>query len=236
MREITVKREFPLALRQILTSKYVKIVHSVWAASKHWKANTGKKCAANSCCCFDSSFLQSKSFFKNNHFAYFSFADYPFGRRVELLNRDIINAPFHYFGQHAVCADYFCTGPKENEVDTVQKCLLPENRKFWDAVVGLANHYAGFASSLIYCLDNNLAEQFNGVIAQKVNGKRSNFSQRGGAVTRSYAAVASFNTSGRYHEVVHSVALGHGAIGQYSIIVALSRDQVSCSAALEVCS
>ena len=143
----------------------------------------------------------------------YSSVDFPFGRRIELLNRDIINAPFHYFGQHTACADYFCNGPKENEVDTVQKCLLPENRKFWDAVVGLANHYAGFANSLIYCLDNNLAEQFNSVVCQKVNGKRSNFSQRGGAVTRGYAAVASFNTSGRYHETIHRAALGHATIG-----------------------
>lgn len=129
-----------------------------------------------------------------------------------------MNAPYHYFGCHTNCAEYFCTGPKENEDDTVQQCLLPANRKFWDAVVGLTNHYAAFANSLIYCLDNNLAEQFNSVVAQKVNGKRANYCQRGGAVTRAYAAVASFNSSGRYHEAIHKAALRNTTMGRYTFL------------------
>ncbi|KAJ1521748.1 hypothetical protein ONE63_003384 [Megalurothrips usitatus] len=119
-------------------------------------------------------------------------------------------------------SDYFCQGPKEGEVDMVENCLRPENRKFWDAVVGLANHYAGFADSLIYCLDNNLAERFNNVVAQKINGKRVNHNQRGGVLTRGLAAVASVNTSGRYHEAVHRAAVGAAPLGESTLFLALA--------------
>lgn len=45
MREISVKTGYPIQLRHKLAERYIKIVHSVWAASKYWKANTGEQCS-----------------------------------------------------------------------------------------------------------------------------------------------------------------------------------------------
>lgn len=36
--------------------------------------------------------------------------------RANLLKRDIVNGPKHIFGDHSVCADYFCKKDKEGEV------------------------------------------------------------------------------------------------------------------------
>ncbi|KAJ1531340.1 hypothetical protein ONE63_000024 [Megalurothrips usitatus] len=111
----------------------------------------------------------------------------------------------------------FCDGAqKEGEVDKVAECELPANRPFWDAVTSLASHYASYANSLIYCLDNNLAELFNNVVAKFVNGKRINFNQRGGVWTRTQAAVVSLNAEGRYHKEIHRAAAGDKPMGQYA--------------------
>lgn len=190
--------------------------------------NTGRRTQVSSAALCSTFHCNLRS---DTHVTDFSFSEYHFGERIEKLRRDIINAPFHYFGQHSNCARYFCTGlNKDNETDIVQnECHRSGNRPFWDAVVGLANHYAAYASSLIYCLDNNLAEQFNSVVCQKVNGKRANYTQRGGINTRGYAAVVSLNASGRYHEVIHKTHLGHATIGNYDVS-ALELEQHRCAA------
>lgn len=39
--------------------------------------------------------------------------------KVNLLKSDILNGPYHVFGYHAHCAQYFCIGPKDSENNLV---------------------------------------------------------------------------------------------------------------------
>ncbi|KAJ8877089.1 hypothetical protein PR048_021541 [Dryococelus australis] len=74
----------------------------------------------------------------------------------EELRKDILNSPFHVFGDHSKCSErqYFCDGlPKPREVNLVQRA-------------------ASNASSLILDVDNNMAENYNSVVAKFVGGKR----------------------------------------------------------------
>lgn len=37
--------------------------------------------------------------------------------------KDIINGPYHIFGQHTLCENYFCRGPKEREKNLVLEII-----------------------------------------------------------------------------------------------------------------
>lgn len=71
---------------------------------------------------------------------------------------------------------YFCTGPKENEIDLVPQM---ETCGLWADISGAKNIVAYHAQSLIYNVNNNAVEGFNSVVAKFVGGKRVNFSLRG---------------------------------------------------------
>lgn len=61
------------------------------------------------------------------------------------------------------------------------------------------------AGSLIQDVDSNIVEQFNGIIAMLVGGKRVNFSLGNSYETRCFAAVIQFNTSRLHSEVCRNI-------------------------------
>lgn len=71
---------------------------------------------------------------------------------------------------------YFCSGPKDNEIDLVPQM---ESCGLWVDISGAINIVAHHAQSLIYNVNNNAVEGFNSVVAKFVGGKRVNFSLRG---------------------------------------------------------
>jgi hypothetical protein len=71
---------------------------------------------------------------------------------------------------------YFCTGPKDNEIDLVPQM---ESCGLLADISGAKNIVAHHAQSLIYNVNNNAVEGFNCVVAKFVGGKRVNFSLRG---------------------------------------------------------
>ncbi|KAE9533844.1 hypothetical protein AGLY_008923 [Aphis glycines] len=105
--------------------------------------------------------------------------------------------------------NYFCTGPKENEIDLVPQM---ETCGLWADISGAKNIVAYHAQSLIYNVNNNAVEGFNSVVAKFVGEKRVNFSLRGSYSARCNAAVSSFNFGPKYlnnfHKKVTNVSPG----------------------------
>lgn len=119
---------------------------------------------------------------------------------VSGLRKDILNSPYHIFGKHSNCAQYFCTGRKLYElnlIDEVLQCGLMKE------ISTALRRVADNAKSLLLDVDNNICEQFNSVINKHIGGKRINFSQKQSYSTRIYTAVVSFNTDGNYIRELH---------------------------------
>lgn len=128
-------------------------------------------------------------------------AELPHTEQVRSLRADIHNGPYHVFGDHSKCADYFCTkkdSAEENWVTPMKGSGLFQDVQYYTERV--AKH----AESLLLNMDNNAAELYNSVVAKFVGGKRIHFSLRGSYVTRCEAAAISYNVpAGEFPRYVH---------------------------------
>lgn len=136
--------------------------------------------------------------------------------RTRELAKDIENGPCHVFGEHAGCGEraYFCTGPKDGEVN-----LVPEMKGcgMWEEVMRVVRSCLfRHASSLIYDVDNNASEQYNSVTNKFLGGRRIFFAARGSYKARCEASVVSFNT-GQYLRVIHKTLLDDNSPGKLFI-------------------
>ncbi|XP_031330713.1 uncharacterized protein LOC116161496 [Photinus pyralis] len=111
---------------------------------------------------------------------------------IKNLRKDIINSVSHIFGEHLNCSElrYFCekTEPDQNNYMSDFRTLNLDE-KLMDAVRYLAGH----SRSLLENVTTNVVEQFNSIIAQKLGGKRVNYTQRRCYQGRCYSAVVSKN-------------------------------------------
>jgi hypothetical protein len=74
------------------------------------------------------------------------------------LRKDILNSPYHIFGQHENCDSYFCKGQKSGELNLVfevTKCGLMND------IYSVIQRVAENSTSLILDVDNNHCEQYN---------------------------------------------------------------------------
>lgn len=120
--------------------------------------------------------------------------------KLKLLKSDILNGPYHVFGYHTHCAQYFCMGPKDNENN-----LVPDLEKsgLWNDILAARNLLAHHSSSLIHNVNNNCVENYNSVVAKYVGGKRINFSLKGSYQTRCHIALTSLNTGPSHISILH---------------------------------
>lgn len=144
--------------------------------------------------------------------------DITFNEALALLKKDIANVPYHIFGHHANCADYFCSGAKDNE-----KNLIPDLERV--GILARINkditRLIDNARSLLIDVDSNAAEQFNADVAKTAGGKRVNFSLKGSYGARSYAAVVVHNTRRPLYKL-HKT-LYKRSPGKYTKAMELSR-------------
>ncbi|CAI6372099.1 unnamed protein product [Macrosiphum euphorbiae] len=66
---------------------------------------------------------------------YRSKLDDPLNYKITLLREDIKNRPYHVFGSHDKCANYFCDGPKPGErniISEMENCGLWQDILFWE--------------------------------------------------------------------------------------------------------
>lgn len=122
--------------------------------------------------------------------------------RVEDLRKDIKNGPSHVFGEHGSCAErgYFCDGNlKPGEINLVEDMKLTGVfQEIQSAMHRLTEH----ASSLIWDVDNNVAELYNSHVAKAIGGKRVNFALRESYEARCDSAVVRMNSGGQFHRLV----------------------------------
>ncbi|XP_074040945.1 uncharacterized protein [Leptinotarsa decemlineata] len=120
--------------------------------------------------------------------------------KVKKLKEDILNAPSHVFGEHAKCDEinYFnCNKKGTNVVSSMQECGL-----YRDIQVCM-NRLIIHIESLLYNMNNNLAEYYNSIVCKFVGGKRINYSKKKSYQSRCEAALISFNKEPEYYGVLH---------------------------------
>lgn len=123
-------------------------------------------------------------------------------QKLVSLREEIINAPFHVFGQHEKCASYF--SHKENEKNNVPSL---KSSGLFGRVMEIVSCLADHTRSLLKDTNNNVVEQFNSIVAKFVGGKRINYCLKGSYETRCYAAVVSHNSKTPIQKL-HSTMFG----------------------------
>lgn len=86
-------------------------------------------------------------------------------QKLENLERDCLNAPLHYLGNHDNCDKYFCnkiTTKESNELID----LLKSGGIFHEILNYCNIYFACNVKSLIEDCNNNAAEEFNNVVAK----------------------------------------------------------------------
>lgn len=121
--------------------------------------------------------------------------------KVSLLKTDIMNGPYHVFGNHVNCATYFC----KNKNEKTNKNYVPdmEQSGLWADILSARNLLAHHSSSLIYSVNNNSVEGYNSVVTKYVGGKRIHFSHKGSYQARCSAAVLSYNAGPKSISILH---------------------------------
>ncbi|XP_050065938.1 uncharacterized protein LOC114121144 [Aphis gossypii] len=121
--------------------------------------------------------------------------------KIKGLQKDILNSPYHIFGQHKNCDAYFCKTHKniENHVSVTEKCGLMLEILSILRITRVVDN----AVSLILDVTNNVCEQFNSIINKFIAGKRINFSLKQSYNTRVQAAIISYNTNGNFLNAFH---------------------------------
>jgi hypothetical protein len=105
---------------------------------------------------------------------------------------DLYNSPYHIFGEHSKCDEYFCK--KKKQVDEDNWVERAEIRGTMIEIKNIVNRLVLNSSSLILDVDNNICEIFKSIINKYIGGKRINLSQRNTYYTLVEAAVVSFNS------------------------------------------
>ena len=109
--------------------------------------------------------------------------------RIANLKKDIMNCPYHIFGNHDNCRDYFCKSETESSTllpEMISCGLLSDMMKYFKIT-------ADKCEGILFGHTTNFAESFNSMIAKLVGGKRTNLVQRRSYQTRTKLAVLKKN-------------------------------------------
>ncbi|XP_060803394.1 uncharacterized protein LOC132902430 [Amyelois transitella] len=120
-----------------------------------------------------------------------------FEEKVLELKNDLLNAPHHVFGNHASCKPYYCKKLIEDEAPEENVVLAMKSKDggfIFSAITKILSRLVNNAKSLIHCVNSNIAEVFNSIIAKFIGGKRINYSGRQSYSGRCAASVVSFNS------------------------------------------
>lgn len=113
--------------------------------------------------------------------------------KIQMLEKDVLNAPAHYLGYHEHCNTYFCkktTVP--GTVDIIN--TLKDDGLYYEIKSICQTYFGNNAKSLLANYTNNPAEQLNSYVAKYLGGKRINYSLAGSYTARVAMAVVHFNT------------------------------------------
>ncbi|KAJ6643034.1 hypothetical protein Bhyg_07990 [Pseudolycoriella hygida] len=127
--------------------------------------------------------------------------------KIRSLEKDVLNAPAHYFGDHRNCATYYCD--KTTALENIEMLnLLKSDGLFYEIQSLCQTYFGNNAKSLIANYTNNPAEQFNGYVAKYLGGKRINYSLAGSYTARVAMAVVHFNSDCHASSQYRKIKLG----------------------------
>lgn len=85
-------------------------------------------------------------------------------QKLENLEKDCLNAPYHYLGNHDKCQEYFCNKTTTPESQEIIELLKADG--LFHAILECCNiYFAANAKSLLAGLNNNNSESLNNLIA-----------------------------------------------------------------------
>lgn len=105
------------------------------------------------------------------------------------LRHDILNVPYHVFGDHKKCDSYFCKKGSA-DVNFVEEFT---SSGLMTKIMEAINLLADNSRSLLFNVSNNAAEGVNSKISKFVGGKRINYCLKNSYQTRCKAAAVSYN-------------------------------------------
>lgn len=109
------------------------------------------------------------------------------GEEVEDLIKDLRNGPYHVFGDHSNCREYFCSrSESKNVIEILHSSGL------FDQIQGLVERLVAKAARLKENKTSNAAEYYMSLVAKFNGGKRINFIQRGSFQRRCHMAALRF--------------------------------------------
>ena len=117
------------------------------------------------------------------------------GEHIKNLRDDILNSPYHVFGEHAKCASYFCNGQKENEENLVPAL---QGLIIFPKVMEIVNRVAEHSASLIHNVNNNIVESLNATAMHGTGKKVINYTSRFGYIGRTFRSLLQFNDYDAY--------------------------------------
>lgn len=144
----------------------------------------------------------------------------PKSESIKKLHHDVMVSIYHGFGCHNECNKHICSLQTTTDLKEFFKSFL------WHRVRSIVGDVASQARSLIENVDSNIVENFNGVIAKFVGGKRVNYALKRAYQSRCAGAVISFN-SGKILTTVHQNINGKNpldAIDKYEKKVVKQRE------------
>ena len=123
--------------------------------------------------------------------------------KIADVRQDLLNAPYHVFGQHSKCAKYFCKSTKK-ETNFVPPLI---EAGLFNKIMEIMNKFADHSKSLLYDISSNNVEEFNSIIAKFIGGKRINYCLKKSYQARCNAAVVSHNTRMPFYSLHKSLFL-----------------------------
>lgn len=125
---------------------------------------------------------------------------------AESLSQDIRNVPFHVFGDHENCKEYFCPLDKRSADATSMIVLLKE--KYFQAIRREVEPIALRSPYLVRDKTSNLSENFFSMVVKFIAGKRIYLSGRGSYNRRVMLAVLLCNEGYWYHTKIFNAIVG----------------------------
>lgn len=123
---------------------------------------------------------------------------------IKHLGDDITNIPFHIFGRHDKCKEYFCRR-KDTEKDLVSKM---QTTGIWSQLTPVIHRVASNAASLIEKQNSNIVECFMSTVNRFVEGKRNNLGGRFLYEYKIASSVLSHNIAGFFGGFVLQTCYG----------------------------
>uniref|UniRef100_A0A8D8GUB1 (northern house mosquito) hypothetical protein n=1 Tax=Culex pipiens TaxID=7175 RepID=A0A8D8GUB1_CULPI len=128
--------------------------------------------------------------------------------KVEQLRKDIVNAPYHSFGIHRDCRDYFCT--KETKAEDLDFFEKLKETSIWEKIMAAVESVADKAEFLSENRTSNLAENVFCQLCKFNVGKRVNTMSRGSYEMRVKITVLHKNDKYSWHTKYMEMFVGMG--------------------------